>query len=67
MSLSLVGEAVALVSLGLVRPWGERVPRWILVLGGRRVAPHATFAATTGAMLVAVTSSYHRHHRGAGR
>ena len=29
LSLSLITEAVALLTLGLVRPWGERAPAWI--------------------------------------
>lgn len=37
MALSVGVEGAALLTLGLVRPWGEVVPRWIPVLGGRRV------------------------------
>ncbi|MGC9666232.1 hypothetical protein ACNTMW_06695 [Planosporangium sp. 12N6] len=47
IGLSVVSEAVALLSLGLVRPWGERVPRGVPVLGGRRVPPLAAVAAAT--------------------
>ncbi|MEU7866848.1 NYN domain-containing protein [Dactylosporangium sp. NPDC049140] len=36
---------------GLVRPWGERFPRWTLWLSGRRVPP---LLAVAPAMLVAV-------------
>jgi hypothetical protein len=39
--LSVVSECLALLTLGLVRPWGEVVPRWIPLLGGRRVRPAA--------------------------
>ncbi|WP_067449795.1 hypothetical protein [Actinomadura macra] len=39
--LSLLTEGCALLALGLVRPWGERVPGWIPFAGGRRVAPYA--------------------------
>ncbi|QXJ23369.1 hypothetical protein AGRA3207_004513 [Actinomadura graeca] len=39
--LSLVTECCALLALGLVRPWGERVPAWIPFAGGRRVPPPA--------------------------
>jgi hypothetical protein len=46
--LSVVSEGLALLTLGLVQPWGEVVPRWIPVLGGRRVAP---LAATVPALL----------------
>ncbi|MFD9542723.1 hypothetical protein [Streptomyces sp. NPDC060022] len=41
LMLSVVTELAALLTLGLVRPWGEVVPRWIPVLGGRRVRPMA--------------------------
>ncbi|MGW0882644.1 hypothetical protein [Streptomyces sp. NPDC002671] len=41
IGLSVVSEAFALLTLGLVRPWGEVVPRWIPVIGGRRVHPLA--------------------------
>ena len=33
------GDGGALLTLGLVRPWGETFPRWIPILGGRRVPP----------------------------
>ncbi|MER5728814.1 hypothetical protein ABT084_10805 [Streptomyces sp. NPDC002138] len=48
LSLTVVSEALALLTLGLVRPWGETVPRWIPLLGGRRVRP---LAATVPALL----------------
>lgn len=48
VTLAVVSEALALLTLGLVRPWGEVVPRWIPLLGGRRVAP---LAATVPAVL----------------
>ncbi|WP_449474842.1 hypothetical protein [Streptomyces abikoensis] len=41
LSLTVVSEALALLTLGLVRPWGDVVPRWIPLLGGRRVRPLA--------------------------
>ena len=46
--LSLLSEGLALLTLGLVRPWGEVVPRWIPFLGGRRIP---TFAAAVPAAL----------------
>jgi hypothetical protein len=53
LSLSLVSEGAALLALGLVRPWGERAPRWIPRLGGRRIAPMAVVVpAATGAVLL---------------
>ena len=33
--LSLLAEGLALLTLGLVRPWGEVLPRWLPWLGGR--------------------------------
>ncbi|MER6942965.1 hypothetical protein ABT294_02965 [Nonomuraea sp. NPDC000554] len=35
--LSVVSEAAAFLAVGLVSEWGEAWPRWIPVLGGRRV------------------------------
>ncbi|WP_328861345.1 hypothetical protein [Streptomyces sp. NBC_00306] len=54
--LSVVSEALALLTLGLVRSWGEVVPAWVPVLGGRRVRPAAavTAALAGAAGLVAV-------------
>ncbi|OKJ66906.1 hypothetical protein [Streptomyces sp. CB02261] len=47
VSLSVVSELLALLTLGLVRSWGEVFPLWLPFLGGRRVNP----AAATGAAL----------------
>ncbi|MER5867173.1 hypothetical protein [Kitasatospora sp. NPDC002040] len=53
--LSLVSEALALLTLGLVRPWGEVVPGWVPLLGGRRVPVLAAVVpAGVGAVLVMV-------------
>ncbi|MGW6533437.1 hypothetical protein [Streptomyces venezuelae] len=41
LMLSLVSEGLALLTLGLVRGWGEVVPSWIPVIGGRAVRPLA--------------------------
>ncbi|MFF1379924.1 hypothetical protein [Streptomyces sp. NPDC058308] len=41
LMLSVVSEGLALMTLGLVRGWGEVVPRWIPVIGGRPVRPLA--------------------------
>jgi hypothetical protein len=37
IGLALVSEATALLTIGLVRPWGERAPAWMPLIGGRRV------------------------------
>ncbi|HYI18766.1 MAG TPA: hypothetical protein VD836_08640 [Solirubrobacteraceae bacterium] len=51
--LSLVVEALALLAFALVRPWGERVPAAVPVLGGRRIPPWPVIAAAgAGAVLV---------------
>ncbi|MER6359544.1 hypothetical protein [Kitasatospora sp. NPDC001527] len=41
VALSGLAELLAFLTLGLVRPWGEVVPRWIPFLGGRAVRPLA--------------------------
>src|SRR5262249_25007353 len=41
LTLSVLCELVAFLTIGLVRPWGEVVPRWIPLIGGRRVRPMA--------------------------
>ncbi|MFR9774961.1 hypothetical protein ACL02O_02750 [Micromonospora sp. MS34] len=59
VSLSLVSEGLALLALGLVRPWGEVFPRWLPGLGGRRVPPSvAVTAATTGALALTLIWGY---------
>jgi hypothetical protein len=53
LSLSLISEAVALLSLGLVSRWGEVMPGWIPILGGRRIPPlAAVIPAVAGAVAV---------------
>jgi hypothetical protein len=46
--LSLVSELAAFSAVGLVATWGENVPRWVPVAGGRRVPRRA--AAVAGAL-----------------
>ncbi|MFJ5045298.1 hypothetical protein [Streptomyces sp. NPDC088719] len=41
LGLSMLTEVLAILTIGLVRGWGEVVPAWIPVLGGRRVRPMA--------------------------
>jgi len=51
--LATMGAGGALLTIGLVRPWGEVYPRWIPHLRGRRVRPRtAIIPATAVAMLV---------------
>jgi hypothetical protein len=48
VGLSLVAEVLALLSLGLVQRWGEVVPGWLPLVGGR---PIHRLAATVPAAL----------------
>nr|WP_116215375.1 hypothetical protein [Streptomyces olivoreticuli] len=41
LTLSVLCELVAFLTIGLVRPWGEVVPRWMPLVGARRVRPMA--------------------------
>ena len=53
--LTVFTEALALLTIGLVRPWGEVVPAWVPRLGGRRIPPAAVVApATAGGILLIV-------------
>ncbi|WP_152365887.1 hypothetical protein [Microlunatus speluncae] len=54
VALSLVTEGLALLTLGLVRPWGEVLPSWLPLVGGRRVPPLAA-AVPAGLGAVALT------------
>ncbi|MDT0319349.1 hypothetical protein [Streptomyces millisiae] len=57
IGLSVVSEGVALLTLGLVRPWGRVVPGRVPWLGGRRIPPLASFLpAITGATLLTLLS-----------
>ncbi len=51
--LSVLIEAFALLTLGLVKPWAEQVPRWIPVVGGWTVRPMvAVVPAAIGAAIL---------------
>ncbi|KOY55036.1 hypothetical protein [Streptomyces sp. XY332] len=58
IALSVFAECLGLLTLGLIRPWGERVPRWIPVLGGRRIPALAAVVPAAGgaAVLTAITT-----------
>ncbi|WP_198418765.1 hypothetical protein [Cryobacterium sp. TMT4-31] len=45
LGLSVLTELAALLTLGLVQPWGETVPRWLPRLGGRPVPTKPVVAA----------------------
>ncbi|PKV89895.1 hypothetical protein [Streptomyces sp. TLI_146] len=60
LTLSVVCELVAFLTLGLVRPWGEVVPRWIPLIGGRAVRPLAAVipAALGSAALTLIWTNF---------
>ncbi|MFJ1568612.1 hypothetical protein ACIOG8_31120 [Streptomyces erythrochromogenes] len=59
IGLSVVSEGLALLALGLVRPWGEVVPRWVPWLHGRRIPiPVVVVPAALGATLLTVLCAY---------
>ena len=51
--LTLLLVALAFLTLGLVRPWGQVLPRWVPFVGGRLVPPlAAVISAAAGAVAV---------------
>lgn len=62
LGLSVVSEGLALLTLGLVRGWGEVVPGWVPLLGGRRVRPLAAVVpallGATGLFLIMAWFGY---------
>ena len=49
VGLGVLSEGLAFLTVGLVRPWGETVPRWVPVLRGRNIpAALAVGVATIG-------------------
>ncbi|ADB35430.1 hypothetical protein Kfla_6433 [Kribbella flavida DSM 17836] len=57
LGLGLIALAAGIVTLGLIRPWGEIWPRWIPFLAGRPVALKAAIIpAATAATLLLVGS-----------
>ncbi|MCK7626539.1 hypothetical protein MUU72_26140 [Streptomyces sp. RS10V-4] len=53
VALSVLSEGLALLALGLVRPWGEVPPRWVPFMGGRPLRPRAVVGtAAAGAVLL---------------
>lgn len=59
LTLSVLSEVIAILAIGLVRGWGEVVPRWIPFLGGKPVRPMAAVvpAVLGGLILTALFSS----------
>lgn len=59
IGLSLFAEALAFLTLGLVQPWGETWPRWIPLLGGRRIPTAAAVVpAALGAVALTLICGY---------
>ncbi|MFD4017856.1 hypothetical protein [Streptomyces sindenensis] len=53
LGLSVLTEAIAILTIGLVRGWGEVAPAWIPLIGGRRVRPLAAFVpAVLGGLIL---------------
>ncbi|MEV4190564.1 hypothetical protein [Streptomyces toxytricini] len=57
LGVTLGSELLALLALGLVRPWGVVLPAWIPRLGGRRL-PVRAVAAATGATAVLLVCAW---------
>ncbi|WP_329402829.1 hypothetical protein OG523_01190 [Streptomyces virginiae] len=59
LSLSLIAECLALLTLGLVRPWGERLPARVPFVGGRLLPVRAVVVpASVGAFLATALAAY---------
>lgn len=59
VALSVVSMAAALLTVGLVRPWGEVVPQGVPVLGGRRIPVlAAVIPAGVGAGVIVAVIAY---------
>jgi hypothetical protein len=59
IALSVVSEALAFLTVGLVSKWGEVVPRWVPGVGGRRVPVlAAVIPAGVGATVLTLVFPY---------
>lgn len=57
--LSVLSMGLGLLTLGLVQPWGRRVPRWVPRIGGRPVPPRpVALAATLGGWSLVALCAY---------
>jgi hypothetical protein len=53
IGLSLLSIGTAALTLGLIQPWGDVLPRWVPMIGGRRVHHRVSLSiASLGAMSV---------------
>ncbi|MDN5855989.1 MAG: hypothetical protein L0K86_24745 [Actinomycetia bacterium] len=53
IGLGVLAEGLAFLTLGLVRPWGEIVPRWVPALRGRAIPAWAVVTIATSGGLFA--------------
>ena len=55
IGLGVLSEGLAFLTIGLVRPWGEIVPRWVPILRGRSIpAVPVVVIATVGGLAATV-------------
>ncbi|MBT2408895.1 hypothetical protein J7I97_30315 [Streptomyces sp. ISL-87] len=52
LALSVGSELLALLTLGLVRPWGEVLPAWLPLEGGRALPPRGVTVVAGATALV---------------
>jgi len=59
VGVSLVTLAAAFLTVGLVSSWGQQIPGWVPLMGGRRVpARFALVAASVGIVMLLVVDLY---------
>ncbi|MGN9789305.1 hypothetical protein ACTMTF_48495 [Nonomuraea sp. ZG12] len=55
--LSILTEVAALAAIGLVSRWGETVPTWVPIVGGRRIPPMlVVIPATIGGLILTMVT-----------
>ena len=52
VALSVLTELAALLTLGLVQPWGDVLPRWVPYVGGYRIPTTAVVLTASAGVLV---------------
>lgn len=58
IGLGVLSDGLAFLTIGLVRPWGETVPRWVPVIRGKTIPARLVVAiATTGGLAATVLFS----------
>jgi hypothetical protein len=57
--LTVLSLVLAHLTVGLVQPWGERIPRWVPGIGGRPLNTRAVYrAAVAGATSILALTTY---------